>query len=62
MSGVQQSNSVTHTHTHIYIWFFFIIGYYNVLNIVPCIFTVFPGGGPVVKNTPAKQELQEMRV
>ena len=53
--------SYTHTHTHICIWFFFIIGYYNVLNIVPCIFTVFPGD-PMVKNTPAKQEPQEMQV
>ena len=59
ISGVQQSDSVTHTHTHTQ--FFFIIGYYNVLNIVPCIFTVFPGG-PVVKNTPAKQEPQETQV
>ena len=39
--GVQQRDSdiyiYTHTHTHTYIYIFFShIGYYEILNIVPC--------------------------
>jgi len=38
VSGVQQSDSHTHTHihTHIYSRLFSIIGFYEILNIVPC--------------------------
>ena len=38
-SGVQQSDSVIYQYTHIYIFFFRFfshIGYYKILNIVPC--------------------------
>ena len=37
VSGVQQSDSVIHIGVYIYIFrFFSIIGYYKILNIVPC--------------------------
>ena len=39
VSGVWQSDSVIHTHTHTHICifrFFSLVGYYRILNIVPC--------------------------
>ena len=40
VSGVWQSDSVTHTHIHSFIYIFFFIfspiGYYKVLSRVPC--------------------------
>ena len=41
VSGVQQSDSVTHIHIYMYIYifffrFFYLIGYYKILRAVPC--------------------------
>ena len=39
VSGIQQNDSVIHIYMYIYIFFFrffSIIGYYKILNIVPC--------------------------
>ena len=36
VSGVQQSDSVTHTHIPIFFRFFSLIGYYKILSIVAC--------------------------
>ena len=37
VSGLQQSDWAIHTHTHTFFSrFFSMIGYYKILNIVPC--------------------------
>ena len=37
VSGVQQSDSVIHMYTNLFFFrFFSIIGYYKILDIVPC--------------------------